>query len=239
MNSEPRQTAAMNVRWLVHPDPASLQAAARQYLAQAAREAIAARGAFHIVLAGGSTPRALYASLPGLETDWRAWHVYFGDERVLPADDPERNSRMAAEAWLDQAPIPPAQRHPIPTERGLDAAVRAYQAVLANVGEFDLVLLGLGEDGHTASLFPGGYWGEGEAAPDVLAVREAPKPPPERVSLSAHRLSRASRVLFLVSGAGKQDAIARWRRGERIPAAAIRPAAGVDVLLDAAAWPEP
>jgi 6-phosphogluconolactonase len=230
--------AAVSVRWQAHADAVALREAARERLAAAAQEAIAARGAFHIVLAGGSTPRALYASLPGLETDWRAWHVYFGDERVLPAADPERNSRMAAEAWLDRVPVPRAQIHPIPTEEGIESAVRTYQAVMAGVGEFDLVLLGLGEDGHTASLFPGDYWGEGAAAPDVLAVRGAPKPPPERVSLSAHRLSRARRVLFLVSGAGKREAIARWRLGERIPAAAIQPPGGVDVLLDAPAWPE-
>lgn len=228
----------LNTRWQVHPDPAALQAAAADLVAECAREAIRARGAFHIVLAGGSTPRALYAALASLETDWHAWHVYFGDERVLPAADPERNSRMADEAWLARVPIPRAQIHPIPAEEGVDAAVRAYQALMAATGEFDLVLLGLGEDGHTASLFPGDYWGEGRSAPDVLAVREAPKPPPERVSLSAHRLSRARKVVFLVAGAGKKAALSRWQRGERIPAAAIAPAGGVDVLLDAAAAPE-
>lgn len=228
----------MSPRRQVFPDAAGLQAAARDVVARQAADSIAARGAFHIVLAGGSTPRALYASLVGLATNWSVWHIYFGDERVLPADHPDRNSRMAQSAWLDQVPIPPGQIHAIPTERGLDAAVRAYQRVLAPVGEFDLVLLGLGEDGHTASLFPGRYWGEGEAAPDVLAVRDAPKPPPERVSLSAHRLSVARRVMFLVTGSGKREAMTRWVRGDNIPAAAIRPANGVDVLLDAAASPD-
>jgi len=227
----------LHLRRQVYPDGVSLQAAARELIAEEARQAIRSRGAFHIVLAGGSTPRALYDALRDLDTDWIAWHVYFGDERVLPADDPERNSRMASAAWLDHVPIPRGQIHPIPTERGLDAAVRAYQAVLRGAGDFDLVLLGLGEDGHTASLFPGQYWGEGDAAPDVLAVRDAPKPPPERVSLSAHRLSRARRVIFLVAGAGKRDALLRWQRGERIPAAAVHPPFGADVLLDAAANP--
>lgn len=227
----------MSFRRQIYPDGVSLRAAARTLVAERAEEAIQSRGAFHVVLAGGSTPRGLYEALRDLDTDWRAWHVYFGDERVLPAEHPERNSRMAYEAWLDHVPIPRAQIHPILTEHGLDAAVRAYQAVMAGVGDFDLVLLGLGEDGHTASLFPGDYWGEGEAAPDVLAVREAPKPPPERVSLSAHRLSRARRIVFLVTGAGKKDAMARWQRGERLPAAAVSSPGGVDVLLDAAANP--
>ena len=228
----------MDRRWQVFPDVTSVQAVARERIAAAASEAILARGAFHLVLAGGSTPRGLYASLRDLETDWKAWHIYFGDERVLPADDPERNSRMAHEAWLDQVPIPREQIHPIATEQGLDSSVRAYQTVMSRVDYFDLVLLGLGEDGHTASLFPGQYWGEGDSAPDVLAVRNAPKPPPKRVSLSAHRLSRSRQVLFLVTGVGKRDAVSRWRREARIPALAIDPSSGVDVLLDAAASPD-
>lgn len=228
----------MDRRWQVFPDVTSVQAVARERIAAAASEAILARGAFHLVLAGGSTPRGLYASLRDLETDWKAWHIYFGDERVLPADDPERNSRMAHEAWLDQVPIPREQIHPIATEQGLDSSVRAYQTVMSRVDYFDLVLLGLGEDGHTASLFPGQYWGEGDSAPDVLAVRDAPKPPPKRVSLSAHRLSRSRQVLFLVTGVGKRDAVSRWRREARIPALAIDPSSGVDVLLDAAASPD-
>lgn len=225
----------METRWQVLPDVASVQAAAYDLIAQAAREALAKRGAFHIVLAGGSTPRGLYAALRGLDTDWAGWHVYFGDERVLPADDPERNSRMARDAWLETSPIPSKQIHFIPTELGLEAAVRAYQTQLENTGTFDMVLLGLGEDGHTASLFPGDYWGEGDAAPDVLAVRGAPKPPPERVTLSAKRLSNSSRVLFLVTGQSKQGAVARWRQGDRIPASVVQSKMVVEVLLDAAA----
>jgi 6-phosphogluconolactonase len=100
------------------------------------------------------------------------------------------------------------------------------------VAEFDLVLLGLGEDGHTASLFPGHDWGVRSDAPDVIAVFDAPKPPPQRVSLSAARLSRAREVLFLVEGIAKRDAVARWRMGANIPARSIRPRAGVDVLVE-------
>jgi 6-phosphogluconolactonase len=225
------------LRWQVYPDIPTLEAAARDAVAAAAQSAIAARGSFRIVLAGGTTPRAVYSLLCDLSTDWRAWHVYFGDERVLPADHAERNSRMAQEVWLRHVLIPAQQVHAIPTERGLASAVRAYQELMAQTEAFDLVVLGLGEDGHTASLFPGDYWGESEAAPDVLAVRGAPKPPPERVSLSAHRLSHARQVMFLVTGTGKRDSVARWRKGERIPAAAIKPTSGVDVMLDAAANP--
>lgn len=223
------------VRWQVLPDAAAVAAEARRRVLALAEAAGRERGAFHIVLAGGGTPRMLYASLVDAAADWPRWHVWFGDERVLPADHPERNSVMARQAWLDHVPIPRDHIHPIPTEWGVDAAVRAYQQWLASVAEFDLVLLGLGEDGHTASLFPGHDWGERPGAPDVLALHDAPKPPPERVSLSARRLSRARAVMFLVTGAGKRQAVARWRQGEPIPAGAIRPAGGVDVLLDAAA----
>lgn len=228
------QRGVSETRWQILPDAEAVAAEARRRVLGAAEAALAGRGVFHVVLAGGATPRMLYASLVGAHTDWSRWVIWFGDERVLPADHPERNSVMAYSVWLGHI-RPPAQVHAIPTERGLAAAVEAYAHALSGVGDFDLVLLGLGEDGHTASLFPGHDWGEEPGAPDVLAVRDAPKPPPERVSLSARRLSRAREVLFLVTGAGKREAVARWRQGQRIPAGAIRPPQGVDVLLDRAA----
>ena len=105
------------------------------------------------------------------------------------------------------------------------------------IGSFDLVLLGLGEDGHTASLFPSQDWGEGQESADALPVFNAPKPPPERVSLSAQRLGKAEQVLFLVTGAGKREAVSRWQAGDPIPASAIHPANGVDVLLTTESHP--
>jgi len=226
------------VRWQWYEQEAEVRQEATQVIALAAAESIKARGAFHLVLAGGSTPRAVYQTLNDLQTDWSAWHVYFGDERVLPADHPDRNSVMAHSAWLAKSPIPPQQIHPIPTERGLEAARASYLQTLAPVGAFDLVLLGLGEDGHTASLFPGHDFGTTPDAADVLMVTDAPKPPPERLSLSANRLSNAHVVLFLVTGAGKREAVKRWMSGEAIPAAAIQWPNGVDVLLDRSAWPD-
>lgn len=224
------------VRWQWFDSDVAVRQAASRLIAQAASDAIQTRGAFHFVLAGGSTPRAVYQTLNELDTDWTAWHIYYGDERVLPPDHPDRNSKMANEAWLANVPIPPQQIHAMPTEQGLGAAAAAYADLLRGVGEFDLVLLGLGEDGHTASLFPGHALEMEADSPDVLKVSNAPKPPPERLSLSAHRLSRARQVLFLVTGAGKREAVARWKNGETIPAAAIHCDNGVDVLLDAAAW---
>ncbi len=219
-------------RWHVAADADDWLDRALAFVAAAEAEALAGRGEFHIVLAGGGTPRRLYRALADEVHDWSRWRVWFGDERSLAPDDPARNSAMAREAWLDKVGMPAGNLHVIPAERDAEAAARLYAKDLSGLADFDLVLLGLGQDGHTASLFPGQDWGEAEGSAAALAVADAPKPPPERVSLSAERLSRARRVLFLVTGADKRDALARWRRGENLPAAAIRPRAGVDVLMD-------
>ena len=138
---------------------------------------------------------------------------------------------MARLVWLDRVPIPPANLHSIPAELGAETAAVRYAEVLAAIGDFDLVLLGLGEDGHTASLFPGHAGG----AADVLAVHAAPKPPPERVTLNAARLSRTRHALFLVTGASKRAALTAWRQGRDIPARHITPPGGVELWLDASA----
>jgi 6-phosphogluconolactonase len=227
---------AVTPRWHVLDGAEGVRDAALERIRSAAAEAIAARGAFHLALAGGTTPQKVYEALRGMPAQWDKWHVWFGDERCLPTDHPERNSRMARGAWLDHVAISPAQVHDIPAELGAEAGAAAYAEALREVAEFDLVLLGLGEDGHTASLFPGHEWGDRPGFPDVLVVHGAPKPPPDRISLSAKRLGRARQVLFLVSGGSKSEAVTRWRKGEGIPAAAIVPPAGVDVLVDDAAF---
>jgi 6-phosphogluconolactonase len=220
------------VRWHGFAGVPELQADAVARIRAVAHGASIARGVFRIVLAGGETPRGVYELLRKAITDWSKWQVYFGDERCAPASDPQRNSRMAREALLDHVPIPRANVHAIPGEAGpLDGAAQ-YSQVLHAVGEFDLVLLGLGEDGHTASLFPEHDWGAQKNSPDAVPVLDAPKPPPDRISLSAARLSRSRAVLFLVEGEAKREAIRRWRNGEPIPAAVITPRAGVDVLTE-------
>lgn len=221
------------VRWHGCADAAELQAEAVRRIRVAADSAINARGLFRIVLSGGNTPRDIYRALRERPANWPTWQVWFGDERCLLPNDDERNSRMARDTLLDHVPIPPQNIRAIPAERGAADGAEAYAQSLRGVGEFDLVLLGIGEDGHTASLFPGHGWGIGADAPDTLAVFEAPKPPPERVSLSAARLSRARAVLFLVEGEAKRDAVTAWRRGDPIPSSAITPSAGVDVLVTA------
>lgn len=226
----------MSVRWHVAENEADWLARALAFVEAAQLAALVERGAFDIVLAGGRSPARLYEALAEQALDWPRWQVWYGDERCLPADHPERNSGLAEVAWLKRVAIPGANIHTIPAELGARAGAEAYARQLAGAGRFDLVLLGLGEDGHTASLFGGRDWGEGADAAVALPVSGAPKPPPERVSLSARRLSDARRVLFLVTGAGKRAAVAAWRQGVTIPASAIRPPGGVDVLLDQSAY---
>ena len=200
------------------------------WIAASATAALRERGCFHLVLAGGNTPLALYQRMAELQTDWSAWHIWFGDERCLPVTDAERNSQMVNTAWLSDSAIPKQQIHLIRAELGAPAAAADYLMQLRGVARFDLVLLGLGEDGHTASLFPG--HGYEDALADVVAVSNAPKPPADRVSLTARRLSDAATVLFLIAGVAKRDAVAAWQHGAAIPAATICPEVGVDVLIE-------
>jgi 6-phosphogluconolactonase len=226
----------MAIQWRVFADGDALVRALADALCVEADAAIAARGAFHLVLAGGNTPRALYAELARRGAGDARWHIWYGDERCLPADHPERNSAMAEAAWLAASNIPEEQRWPMPAEFGADEAAAIYADWLARVGDFDVVLLGMGEDGHTASLFPGHDWGMAADSPDALAVFDAPKPPPERVSLSAARLNRSAKLWVVVTGAGKRDALQRWRRDERLPVAVVQGRQETVAWLDAAAW---
>jgi 6-phosphogluconolactonase len=223
--------------WRVFADAGALVSTLADALCAEAEAAIAARGVFHLVLAGGSTPRELYRELSDRHAGDERWQVWYGDERCLPADHPERNSVMSEAAWLSASSIPPANRRPIPAELGAREAAGLYGDWLKSVGDFDVVLLGMGEDGHTASLFPGHNWGAAPDSPDVLTVFDAPKPPPERVSLSAARLNRSWHLWFVITGSGKREALQRWRHGEALPVSVLRGKAETVAWLDVAAWP--
>ncbi|MFO7542515.1 MAG: 6-phosphogluconolactonase [Thiobacillus sp.] len=223
--------------WRVFPDPDELVTALADALCAEAAAAIAARGAFHLVLAGGSTPRALYRALAGQQVGDVHWHVWYGDERCLPVEHPERNSVMAEAAWLSTSRIPPDNRRPIPAERGAVQAATLYADGLKGLPDFDVVLLGMGEDGHTASLFPDHDWGAAPGSPDVLAVHDAPKPPTERVSLSAARLNRSRCVWFVITGSGKRHALRRWAWQESMPVTAVQGRQQTAAWVDAMAWP--
>lgn len=219
-------------RWHVSTDFETIADAVLSRLSQCASEAIAERGVFSIVLAGGNTPQALYREFDGIATDWRCWRVYFGDERCLPVGDNDRNDAMAYRSWLDHVPIPRQQIFSIPAESGAAAGAAAYDNLLASVPAFDVVLLGLGEDGHTASLFPGIASAHLQKNAAAIAVYDAPKLPHARISMSAERLSDAKEVWFLASGEGKRTALTQLRRGAAIPASAIKPKGGIDIFTD-------
>jgi 6-phosphogluconolactonase len=213
-------------RWHSFASQDEINQAILKRILQAADEAIAKYGSFLIVLAGGSTPKSVYQLLAKEQADWANWHVFHNDDRCLPVDHVERNSKMAREAWLNHVAIPQAQIHDIPAELGNVEGAKAYAKTLAGVRRFDLVILGLGEDGHTASLFPNQAV---DNSADAVPVFNSPKPPADRVTISQNRLNNTHEVLFLVTGAGKQDAVNNWLNGVGIPATLIAPACGVDV----------
>ena len=196
-------------------DPAAVAAEACRLISAAAAAAIAQRHIFRLVLAGGTTPGQVYERLATTVQQWAAWEIFWGDERCLPADDPGRNSRMAQTRWLDHVAIPATQIHPIPAELGAAEAAAQYAETIRNKQPFDLVLLGIGEDGHTASLFPG----RKAQAGAVIAVHDAPKPPAERVSLNFETLRACRQQLVIVTGAEKAAALAAWQQGQNLPIA--------------------
>jgi 6-phosphogluconolactonase len=206
-------------------------------LAAAAREATALRGRFLIALSGGSTPWQMLRALADEDVPWRAVHVFQVDERVAPAGSPERNLTHLRECLLGRVPLPEEQLHAMPVESAdLEGAARDYAATLSRTAgapvALDLVHLGLGSDGHTASLVPD------DAA---LEVRDAdvaitaPYAGHRRMTLTYPALDRALRVLWLVTGAPKSAMLNRLRAGDRgIPAGRVRSDRAV-VLADRAA----
>lgn len=226
--------------------PASLADRAAGWVAERATVAAANGEGFAIALAGGNTPRALYQRLaapPHRGTlDWSRWSVYLGDERAAPADDPDSNYRLARETLLEHVPIPAERVHRMEAERpDLDAAAAAYSTLLeatlppgpGGAPRLDCVLLGIGTDGHTASLFPGtpalditGAW-----ATRGLATYA----PVDRITVTFPLINAAAAVAFLVEGESKRAALAGVVAGT-VPAARVRPAHGeLHWFLDAVA----
>jgi 6-phosphogluconolactonase len=185
------------------------------------------KGSRTLVLAGGTTPRRCYELLSAMEVEWGRVSILFGDERCVRPSHPESNYRMAREALLDR--VAPATVYRMPAELGPDEGAELYARVVEAVSPLDVVVLGVGEDGHTASLFQGH---PALQAPGlVVGIHDSPKPPPERVTLTLNALQAAKTVLILATGEGKADAVARAKRGE-VPSGMI---AGARWLIDRAA----
>nr|WP_199823988.1 6-phosphogluconolactonase [Streptomyces sp. NBRC 109706] len=232
-------------RLLVHRDQQLMAQATAARLITVVQDAQAARGSASVVLTGGRNGNGLLAALaasPAREAvDWSRLDLWWGDERFLPAGDPDRNHTQAAQALLDAVPLEPGRVHVMPASDGPfgddpEAAARGYAAELdAATDPFDVLLLGVGPDGHVASLFPG-LPAVGERDTTVVAVREAPKPPPTRLSLTPPAINAARRVWLLAAGADKAEAAARVMRGDaRTPAAGVRGTGETLLLVDQAA----
>jgi 6-phosphogluconolactonase len=219
--------------WTLLDDAEAVAKRSAETILEVAALAISDNDEFKLVLAGGRTPRLTYRLLAQADADWNRWKIYYGDERCLPVDDAERNSAAANDVWLGKVQIPEANLFTIPAELGPRAAAEAYSAIVRAAVPFDLVLLGIGEDGHTASLFPGQAEPEGTL---VMPVYAAPKPPSERVSLTSAALSSARSVLIQVTGTGKQEALARWRKGEALPVSRVGALRKLEVVMDRAAF---
>jgi len=234
-------TLSSNTTLTISPDSDALALRAAQAFADAARESIAARGRFTVALGGGSTPEKTYRLLAAApydrEVDWSRIYAFVGDERFVPADDPRSNIGMAVRTLISKVPIAPD--HVFPVDTTLPTATEAALAYAETLKEvfgadvtadhgmpiFDLILLGLGDDGHTASLFPHAK-ALLESQASVVASPPGVLPPPvERVTLTFPAINAARAVLFLIAGTNKAEALTDILVHD--PPIATRPAAGV------------
>lgn len=204
----------------------------------AERLAEAARAGGHVVLTGGTTPKRAYELAAELEQDWSRVELWWGDERCAPADDQRSNFHMARIALIDRVAVPPAASHRMPGELGKEDGALAYERELGELERFDLMLLGLGPDGHVASLYPE------QPTLDVtdrrvIGADAKLQPFVDRITLTLPMLRAADEVLFLVAGADKADAAQRAFAGEpshSTPGSLVRAVNGKTVaVLDAAA----
>lgn len=230
----------------ISTSPGDLATALAQRVTAAAAAAVSARGRFILAIPGGSVLTLLAQGLREMEIDAAHWHVCWTDERAVPSDDDDSNFREAGEHFLPLLHLPPNQLHPMQGGLGPDAAAHHYQKELQQLfnpppGEwprFDLILLGVGEDGHVASLFPESPTLH-EAQRWVVAVRHAPKPPSERISLTLPVLNQARQVIVAAAGAGKANIVAQvfaTRGSPTLPAQHLHPRNGdLRWMLDRAA----
>lgn len=229
----------MSRELVVHGDRAALVAETADRFVRTVDAVLAERDECHVALTGGSVGIELLGALRGRALDWSRVHCWWGDERFVPAADGERNALQARDALLDHVDVPAENVHEMPASDGdvdLDGAAAAATAELGDRA-LDLVLLGMGPDAHVASLFPG-YDGTDVVEPGVIAVRDSPKPPPSRLSLTFGSLNRAARVWLVVAGDDKASALAlAMSTADRheVPAAGVHGTVETRYLVDRAA----
>lgn len=200
-------------RWFVYSEFSEASAAAADSIAELITTAIESNDACHVVLPGGNTPALCLSLLAKKTLPWKQVHWYLGDERCCPSGDKERNDVMLQKNLWSK--ISDTNIYPIRAEFGAETAARLYSDVISAIDHFDIAFLGMGEDGHTASLFPGN-----EALNDtrsVVPVYDSPKPPSDRVSLSIDTLTKTKHRIVLASGAGKAEVIQRIKNAETLP----------------------
>jgi len=228
-----------DVRVFADVDELSLRAA--EAAVRTINESVRSNGRFSVAVSGGNTPRTLYRLLSSrfrAQIPWTKVHIFWGDERYVPLADPNSNYRMARETLLDVVPCPAGNVHPMPTELpDPDVAAREYEKTLRSYfsedwPRFDLVLLGLGEEGHTASLFPGSP-ALNETERWVVAVN-APAEPSLRLKLTLPALTEAANIYFLVTGSNKAQALHHVLIGSPDPK--IYPASGVRLAQGTVIW---
>ncbi len=225
----------MNTSIVVREDSAQIVELTAQKLVDAARNSIAARGVFTLALAGGSTPRALYALLASEsyreQFDWQNIHIFFGDDRAVPPTDELSNFKMATDTLLSLVPLPPQNIHRMETERDdLESAAADYEEQLALFGALDVVLLGMGDDGHTASLFPHSPALEEDTRLCVATPVASLQPHVRRLTLTYPAINAARHVWILVTGEGKatrlSQVISDQSEVEETPISGIAPETG-------------
>jgi len=203
----------------IFPDAEAVAQAAAEYLYDQITTCVNAKAVCHVALPGGSTPARCLELLSGKPLPWSSIHWYVGDERCYPPGHPERNDSMIQLQLWSRIETPAENLHPIPAELGPELAAETYSVLIDKIGCLDIVVLGIGEDGHTASLFPNNPAIENKHS--VVPVFDAPKPPAERVSLGLTTIQSAGQRIVLVSGSGKREALAQLKQGKQLPIALI------------------
>ncbi|MGA8354859.1 MAG: 6-phosphogluconolactonase [Solirubrobacteraceae bacterium] len=226
-------------------DPEAVAVRAARDIAGQLQRAIEQRGRAHLALSGGGTPERTYELLVDAVEDWDAVEVWFADERCVPPQDEQSNYRMAAQTLLDRLASPPRAVHRMQGELGPQEGAHLYAQELrasfdgheSDVPALDLIVLGIGPDGHVASLFPGAPTLAAEDHELCLAVHDSPKPPSERITLSLAVLRAANRCLLLATGPSKADAVsaAMGEPTKHVPASLLRRERLTMILDDMAA----
>ncbi len=200
--------------WSIFENIDKLSAQVADDILDIAKISIKLTGSFKIVLAGGKSLIPTYKILSHSNADWSRWHIYIGDERCLPLKNKERNDHDINIIWLNNSPIPKKNIHFIRAELDAKQAARHYETTLKEVENFDVTLLSMGEDGHTASLFPGHQY---DNKRDIVIINNSPKKPKQRISLSRSRLNRSNKVFKIISGSSKCNAVKQWLNNIQLP----------------------